>query len=122
MGRDMLHFAVDGAEKQPASLPHSGRSSASSWQRTEFPLPGGVHSCLWTYTKDKSVSIGSDGAWIADVEVDNAVPLAAYHVRFDDLKTHADGTSARWHAVQDVVPRGHTGMVLQSGNVEAREP
>jgi hypothetical protein len=122
LGKDLLHFALDGDEKTPTGFPHSGPSRAVSWQRTKFSLPTGVHVCSWTYTKDKSVNIGSDTAWIADVVVDNAVALASYHVGFEELKTKADGSSARWHEVLDVTPQGHTGSVLQSGDTKAGEP
>ena len=59
-GFDYLIFMVDGVEQ--------GRWSGElPWQEVSFPLVPGSHVFTWTYSKDVSVSAGSDCAWIDEV-------------------------------------------------------
>lgn len=57
---DKLHFCVDGQEK-------GVWSGEMSWAQASYALTPGVHSLKWEYTKDSSMSSGSDCAWIDNV-------------------------------------------------------
>lgn len=120
-GKDLLHFSVDDHEKDSNGFPQSGPRS-TSWQTAKFPLSEGLHTCAWTYTKDKSVSLGQDAAWIADIMLDNAALLAVYHVQFRELQATQTGSAASWTEVPAKTPSGEWGHILQSGELGAEEP
>lgn len=58
---DKLHFLVDGTEK-------SNWSGEIGWTQAVYDLTSGTHTLTWQYTKDSSVSSGSDCAWIDNVK------------------------------------------------------
>lgn len=55
---DYLRFDVDGATK-PSPI-----SGLTEWQQQSHLLTAGEHTLRWTYSKDGSVSSGSDAAWL----------------------------------------------------------
>ncbi|MBQ6083546.1 MAG: T9SS type A sorting domain-containing protein [Bacteroidales bacterium] len=57
---DKLHFSVDGVEK-------NNWSGDIDWTIATYQLTAGTHVLRWEYTKDSSVSSGSDCAWIDNV-------------------------------------------------------
>jgi len=57
---DKLSFKVDNAEK-------GNWSGEISWTQASYTLTPGTHRLEWSYTKDVSVSSGSDCAWIDNV-------------------------------------------------------
>lgn len=57
---DKLHFRIDGVEK-------NSWSGDLSWAQASYTLVPGTHELRWEYTKDVSVSSGSDCAWIDNV-------------------------------------------------------
>ena len=57
---DKLHFSIDGVEK-------NNWSGEVAWTQAGYALTPGVHELKWEYTKDVSVSSGSDCAWIDNV-------------------------------------------------------
>ena len=57
---DKLHFYIDGAEK-------NNWSGEVAWTQASYALTPGTHELKWEYTKDVSVSSGSDCAWIDNV-------------------------------------------------------
>ena len=57
---DKLHFVIDGVEK-------NNWSGDISWTQATYTLTPGTHELRWEYTKDVSVSSGSDCAWIDNV-------------------------------------------------------
>jgi hypothetical protein len=59
-GWDYLKFYIDGAVL-------GQWSGEVDWTRTSYALPAGTHSLKWVYSKDVSVSSGSDCAWIDDI-------------------------------------------------------
>ena len=63
---DFLTFSIDGTQLAQWSGTQSGNFST--------PVSLGQHTLKWTYSKDGSVSTGSDAAWIDDV----TIPLANY--------------------------------------------
>lgn len=59
---DKLHFYIDNVEM-------GAWSGARPWCKENYALTEGVHTFQWTYTKDVSVSLGHDCAWIDDVNI-----------------------------------------------------
>ena len=57
---DKLHFYIDGTEK-------NNWSGEVAWTQASYALTPGTHELKWEYTKDVSVSSGSDCAWIDNV-------------------------------------------------------
>ena len=57
---DKLHFYIDNAEQ-------SNWSGNVAWTQATYTLTAGTHILKWEYTKDVSVSSGSDCAWIDNV-------------------------------------------------------
>jgi hypothetical protein len=57
---DKLHFYIDNTEK-------ANWSGEVAWTRAVYSLPAGEHNLKWEYTKDVSLSSGSDCAWIDNI-------------------------------------------------------
>ena len=57
---DKLHFLIDGTEK-------NNWSGEIGWTQATYNLTPGTHELRWEYTKDVSLSTGSDCAWIDNV-------------------------------------------------------
>ena len=65
---DYLTFYVDGVQK--------GRWSGTvSWTQATFPVTAGTHVFKWVYSKDSSVSTGSDTAWVDDIVFPVYIPV-----------------------------------------------
>ena len=60
---DKLHFYIDNQDM-------GEWSGLRPWDVERYPLTQGVHTFRWTYTKDNSVSLSQDCAWIDDVNID----------------------------------------------------
>jgi len=58
---DYLIFYIDGIEK--------GKwSGEQDWAKVSYSVTVGTHTFTWTYSKDSTISIGYDSAWIDDIE------------------------------------------------------
>ncbi len=58
---DFLYFYIDGQEK--------GKWSGEiPWSKVTYSVSEGVHSFMWKYKKDYSISSGSDKAWVDYIE------------------------------------------------------
>ncbi|MCP4612349.1 MAG: hypothetical protein GY845_26935 [Planctomycetes bacterium] len=57
---DYLKFYIDGVEK----IKWSGMED---WDVVSFPVAAGTRNFEWTYSKDGSISRGSDAAWIDEI-------------------------------------------------------
>ena len=60
-GYDKLHFYIDNQEK-------GDWSGNEGWSEQSYPVSAGTHTFKWSYTKDYSVSSGSDCAWLDDIK------------------------------------------------------
>jgi hypothetical protein len=60
---DYLHFYIDGAEQDKWS-------GNLDWSQVSFPVTAGIHTFYWSYTKDGSLSSGSDAAWIDMIKIE----------------------------------------------------
>jgi hypothetical protein len=59
-GYDFLKFFIDGVEK-------GSWSGDVAWSNVSYPVTPGIHIFNWTYSKDGSVTSGSDAAFIDDI-------------------------------------------------------
>jgi len=57
---DWLRFSIDGVEM-------GSWSGTKEWQQFSYNVETGPHTFKWSYTKDYSMSSGSDCAWIDDI-------------------------------------------------------
>ncbi len=65
---DFLKFEIDGVEK--------GRWDGEvDWSNETFAVTEGNHNFVWTYSKDGSVSSGSDCAWVDYIELPSNLDL-----------------------------------------------
>jgi hypothetical protein len=62
-GYDFLRFYLDGSEI-PAVPAISGEVD---WVQVSIPIPTGVHTLKWAYSKDSSDSSGADAGWVDGV-------------------------------------------------------
>jgi hypothetical protein len=60
---DYLRFYIDDVEENKWS-------GEVSWSKVSFPVTPGTHIFKWSYTKDGSVSSGSDCAWIDLIKIE----------------------------------------------------
>lgn len=60
---DYLRFYIDEVEQNKWS-------GNLSWSQESFPITPGPHTFKWSYTKDSSVSIGSDCAWLDQIKIE----------------------------------------------------
>ncbi len=59
---DYLRFYLDGVQQ-------GAWSGSVAWQTASYPVAAGLHTFEWRYTKDGSVSSGSDRAWVDDISL-----------------------------------------------------
>lgn len=57
---DYLEFYIDGARKDRWS-------GTNDWEQVSYSVTAGTRTFEWTYSKDGSISTGSDTAWIDDI-------------------------------------------------------
>lgn len=95
---DKFHFFIDGTEMLVSS-------GDVAWTRAAYPVAAGTHTFSFTYTKDNSVSSGSDRAWVDNVALPHSAQLAAfrsdtvcvgqsYSVGNQTINTSAPGTGS----------------------------
>ncbi len=75
-GYDYLRFYIDGVEKDEWS-------GSVDWSPETFPVTTGNHIFKWEYSKDGSVSSGSDCAWVDYIEFPQYEEPATYTVTFN---------------------------------------
>ena len=51
------------------------KSGETSWSRKVIAVPAGLNKMEWIYTKDNSVSVGSDCAWIDMIDFSESAPV-----------------------------------------------
>lgn len=95
---DKFHFFIDGTEMIVAS-------GEVEWTRAAYPVAAGTHTFSFTYTKDYSVSSGSDRAWVDNVALPHSAQEAtfrsdtvcvgqSYSVGNQTINTSAPGTGS----------------------------
>ncbi len=66
-GWDFLRVYIDNVDS-------FNRAGTWSWTETSLPLGPGSHTIRFAYTKDGSVSSGSDTVWVDDIFMDGTPP------------------------------------------------
>ncbi len=61
-GYDFLEFYIDGSVMDQWS-------GTVAWANTSYTVTTGTHTFMWCYTKDVSVSVGSDTAWVDNITI-----------------------------------------------------
>jgi murein tripeptide amidase MpaA len=74
---DFLRFYIDGGLV-------ASWSGELPWQEMSYPVTQGEHLFAWEFTKDGSVSTGSDCGWIDDVQFPAAVPPTYPHAELSE--------------------------------------
>jgi len=74
---DYLKFYIDGVEMVKWS-------GMEDWKEISFPVAAGVRTFEWTYSKDSSISRGSDTAWIDEI----VFPLDSQEL--DDIENNVE--------------------------------
>ena len=67
---DFLRFSIDGVEQIAIS-------GSVNWTNQIHMIPAGSHLLRWEYTKDGSLSSGSDAGWVDNLAIADAFTLAA---------------------------------------------
>jgi len=91
---DKLIFLIDGAERD-------NWSGEVSWSQATYNVTAGIHTFTWRYSKDVTMSSGSDCAWIDDIQFPpTSVVLSLAPVT--NLQAVVDGTevSLTWDGVE----------------------
>jgi cysteine-rich repeat protein len=121
-GWDYLRFYLDGAHQ-------AAISGSVSWQQMQYNLGAGDHNLQWIYSKDFSVTSGSDAGWIDDVIVsggagensqamivdnqthtaslslsDMSDGLYSYSVHCEDLATNTGSSDVRTFIIDTTAP------------------
>jgi hypothetical protein len=86
-------------------------SGSTDWEQRSFSIGSGTHQLEWSYSKDGSVSSGSDAGWVDQVQWiptplltiarvgDQVIISWATSLEGFTLKSTADLTSSEWSAV-----------------------
>lgn len=77
---DYLRFYIDGSN--PGTW-----SGSLDWALQSYAVNAGIHTFKWTYSKDGSVSSGSDCAWVDDI----------IFPAFDNVLTWTGSVSSNWN-------------------------
>jgi len=94
LGCDYLEFYIDGVRK--------GRwSGTTDWEHVSFPVTAGTRIFEWAYSKDGSISTGSDAAWIDEI----AFPLDCGVLRDFDSNGQVNFIDFAFFASQWLGPR-----------------
>jgi len=72
-GWDYLQFCIDGQQQ-------GAWSGSAEWATVSYPLSSGTHTLKWTYSKDATVSSGSDKAWVDAISIPGGIPSGVYLV------------------------------------------
>ncbi len=101
---DFLKFYIDNDEK-------ASWSGNQDWTQVTFPVTAGNHTFKWEYSKDGSVSNGSDCAWI-----DNIIfPMSTQTVTFNVTTSGNPVAGATISFSNQVVSTNNSGVAIFSG-------
>jgi PKD repeat protein len=105
---DYLRFYIDGVEKTKIA-------GTVDWTQASYNIAAGTHTLKWSYTKDYSVSTGSDCGWVDKLEI--TAPAAdpiAEAVDYPSLAFSLSG-NANWFSQTSTTYYG--GDAAQSGDI-----
>jgi hypothetical protein len=105
---DYLRFYIDGTEKTKIA-------GAVDWTQVSYNIAAGTHTLKWSYTKDVSVSSGSDCGWVDKLEITTpAADPIAEAVDYPGLTFTLTG-NANWFSQTTTTYYG--GDAAQSGDI-----
>jgi PKD repeat protein len=105
---DYLRFYIDDVEKTQIC-------GTVSWTQVAYNVTAGTHTLKWSYTKDYSVSSGSDCGWVDKLEItDPAADPIAEAVDYPGLSFTLSG-DADWFSQTSTTYYG--GDAAQSGDI-----
>jgi PKD repeat protein len=105
---DYLRFYIDDVEKTQIS-------GTVDWTQVAYNITAGTHTLKWSYTKDYSVSSGSDCGWVDKLEIaDPAADPIAEAVDYTGLSFTLSG-DADWFSQTSTTYYG--GDAAQSGDI-----
>lgn len=94
---DKLFFYIDNVEK-------NNWSGTVAWTKAQYAVTAGMHTFMWKYKKDTSVSSGSDCAWIDFVIMPRDKSLSASAgldiTMCEDEEAHLDGFAANYTSLE----------------------
>jgi hypothetical protein len=107
---DYLRFYIDGNLMEQWS-------GNFAWGQVSYPVSAGVHTFLWKYYKDSSVSSGEDCVWIDYIEFPSPLPpvIPPYQTAFDEMGSIPDGwyndsgDDFDWTILSGPTPSSNTG-------------
>jgi hypothetical protein len=88
---DFLRFSID-------DVVQGSWSGEQAWAQQSYAVTAGSHTFTWTYSKDSSLTAGSDAAWIDDIIFPSAV-LAAPVMDAEPPTTVGTSNTVYWSAV-----------------------
>jgi len=105
---DYLRFYIDGVEKTRIA-------GTVDWTQVSYNIAAGTHTLKWSYTKDGSVSTGSDCGWVDKLEItDPSADPIAEAVDYPGLSFTLSG-NANWFSQTTTTYYG--GDAGQSGDI-----
>ncbi len=107
---DYLRFYIDGTLMEQWS-------GNFAWGQVSYPVSAGVHTFLWKYYKDSSISTGEDCVWIDYIEFPSPLPPVTppYQTAFDEMGSIPDGwyndsgDDFDWTILSGPTPSSNTG-------------
>ncbi len=103
---DFFRFLIDNVEKEALS------GTGNSWGRSAYAVSAGTHTFTFLYSKDYSVSNGSDCAWIDDLHLPTSGTVFVYvldsicngsdYTLMDNTYNTADFTSGLHHIIDTI--------------------
>lgn len=98
-GYDFLRFYIDGTEQ-------GYWSGAGNWAQISYPVTAGLRTFTWTYSKDSSVSSGSDCAFLDHI---NLPPTGTYYAPPQNFAVNASHSAVKltWTAPAAGTPTGY---------------
>lgn len=95
-GYDYLKFYIDGNEMDEWS-------GDVSWSQESYSVSAGIHTFSWEYSKDGSMSSGSDCAWVDYIEFPEHQQPEFYNVTFfvDDGTNPLTGASVQFNGTNE---------------------
>jgi len=107
-GYDFLKFCIDGVEQ-------AEWSGEEDWTEVSFNVTAGAKTFEWTYSKDGSVSEGSDAAWIDDIvfpsRVHNVESSLVYEGTDGHLIYRTYANEGQTHSVNIIPDFSHCGYM-----------
>jgi Zn-dependent metalloprotease len=105
---DYLRFYIDGVEK-------TSIAGTVDWTQVSYNITAGTHTLKWSYTKDGSVSTGSDCGWVDKLEITEPAADPIGEAVDAPSQTFTLSGNANWFS--QTVTTYYGGDAAESGNI-----